>query len=103
MSSYQNVKPRYKYKQKYIVVKRLQSFFMDFNFFYNAITHVNTYKREEQFDIEYQLRQFYLYLLRFFFLLSNENIINKIYDDFTSCGIIKYDTVKKLPFYFIYY
>ena len=90
-------------KKKFRKVERIcDSWFFQFSFcsLHAAIHYVNEFKLTKQFDIDYNIIRFYLFTLRFFFLLSDENILNKIYDDFTSCEKIKYKTVCELPFYF---
>jgi hypothetical protein len=92
-----------KIKQNIRTVKRIcDKWILTFDFD-EAIEYVDLNKREYKSNIEFKFTQFYLYTMRFFFLFSDENILNKISNDIIIHGIIKYKTVSDLPYQFLIY
>jgi hypothetical protein len=90
-----------KIKQNIRTVKRIcDKWILTFDFD-EAIEYVDLC--EYKYSIEFKFTQFYLYTMRFFFLFSDENILNKISNDIITHGIIKYKTVSDLPYQFLIY
>ena len=105
MSSDQKVdrKAKRKIKQNIRTVKRICDEWISTFDIHDAVEYVHIFKNEKKSNIEYKFTQFYLYTLRFFFLFSDENILNKICDDIIAHGVIKYKTVSALPYQFLIY
>ena len=96
-------KAKRKIKQNIRTVKRICDEWISTFDIHDAVEYVHIFKNDKKSNIEYKFTQFYLYTLRFFFLFSDENILNKICDDIIAHGVIKYKTVSALPYQFLIY